>query len=119
MNSSFLTKHLSKLSLVINLTITILVWLYIIGTSDPLLINLVRSYALISMDSAKIIITVICGIWVIKSITAYEAKVIQFVQADLLKSILKELQSSRKAKEIDKMDSLRDDASIDLRDVKF
>lgn len=119
MNSSFLTKHLSKLSLVINLTITILVWLYIIGTNDPLLINFIRSYALIGMDSVKIIVTVVCGIWVIKSITAYEAKVIQFVQADLLKSILKELQSSRKAKEIDEIDSFRDGKSIDFRDVKL
>ena len=119
MSSSFLTKHLSKLSLVINLTLTVILWLYCIGTTDPTLIYIVQSYAFISMNAVKVIITTACGIWIIKSITAYEFKVIQFVQADLLKEILLELQLSRKSKEIDKVDSIKDDVKIDFDNVKF
>ncbi|WP_152562848.1 hypothetical protein [Serratia sp. Ag1] len=66
----------------------------------------------------KIIITVACGIWVIRSITVYEAKVIQFVQADFLKEILKELQSSRKLKQIDNADTVKDVIRIDFDKVE-
>lgn len=111
MNSSYLTKHLSKLSLVINLAITAMFWFYCIGASDPWLLNIIRVYLFVpvSYDAVKIIITAVCGIWTIRSITVYEARVIQFVQADLLKGILKELQSSRKLKQIDDMDAVKID----------
>jgi hypothetical protein len=74
MNSSFLTKHLSKLTLAINLTITILIWLYFIGTDNPSWYSILQGYAFISFDTAKIIITVVCAAWIIKSITSYELK---------------------------------------------
>ncbi len=94
-------------------------WFYCIGTSDPLLFTIIRSYIFIGYDTVKIIITVACGIWVIRSITVYEARVIQFIQADLLSGILKELQSSRKQKEIDVTDTMKDDIKIDFDKVKF
>lgn len=119
MNSSFLTKHLSKLALVINLTVTTMIWLYCIGTTDPLFISLIQSYAFVSVEALKIIITVICGIWIIRSVTAYELRVIQFVQADLLKAILMELQSTRKSKQIDNADTMMDDIKIDFDKVKL
>lgn len=109
MNSSFLTKHLSKLALTINLTITIMIWLYCISANDPSLNYLIQSYAFVSANTIKVIITVICGAWVIRSITAYESRVIQFVQADLLKAILMELQSSRKSNQVDKKDDIKID----------
>lgn len=118
MNSSYLTKHLSKLSLVINLALTVMFWFYCIGTSDPLLFNIIRNYIFISYNTVKIIITVACGIWAIRSITAYETRVIQFIQADLLKEILKELQSSRKLKRMDDADTMKDAIKIDFDKVE-
>lgn len=119
MNSSYLTKHLSKLALAINLTVTVMIWLYCISTTDPLFISLIQSYAFFSVNTIKIAITVICGVWVIRSITAYESRVILFVQADLLKAILMELQSARKSKQIDNIDAMKDDIKIDFDKVKF
>ena len=81
MNSSYLTKHLSKLALTINLTITIMIWLYCISANDPSLNYLIQSYVFVSANTIKVIIPVICGVWVIRSITAYESRVIQFVHA--------------------------------------
>jgi|GEM_PF-900727 len=97
MNSSYLTKHLSKLALTVNLTVTIMVWLYCISTNNPTLISLIQSYIFLDINTVKVIITIVCAILVIRSITAYESKVIQFVQADLLKEILMELKSFRES----------------------
>lgn len=117
MSSSYLTKHLSKLSLAINLTLTALLWLYCISTNDPTLFFIIQSYVLISMNTAKIVITVICGAWIVRSITAYEARVIQFIQADLLKGILNELKSSREQRTGDSRDAMEDSMKIDLEKI--
>lgn len=119
MNSSFLTKHLAKLSLIINLALTVMFWLWCIGTSDPLLFDLIRNYAFISVDAIKVVVTILCAIWIIRSITAYEAKVIQFVQADLLKEILNELQSSRELKRANDKENMKDDINIDFNRINI
>lgn len=119
MNSSFLTKYLSKLTLIINLTITTLIWLYLIGTDNPAWYLALQSYAFIGFDAAKIIITVICGAWIIRSITAYELKTVLFTQADIQKEILKELQLLRKGKQINNTDTLKDDFRIDFDKVDY
>ena len=117
MNSSFLTKHLSKLTLAINLTITILIWLYFIGTDNPSWYSILQGYAFISIDTAKIIITVVCAAWIIKSITSYELKTVLFTQADIQKEILKELQLLRNGKQMNNADAMKDDFRIDFDKV--
>jgi hypothetical protein len=58
MNTSFLTKHLSKLTLAINLTITILIWFWCIGTTIPTSFD-TAAYTFLPADTIKIIITII------------------------------------------------------------
>lgn len=118
MNSSFLTKNLAKLSLAINITLTVIFWLWCIGTSDPIFFNLMQAYTFIDADAIKIIVTVICAISIIRSITAYEARVIQFIQADLLKEILEEVKSSGRRKRMDEIDKEKD-MKVDFDNIKI
>lgn len=118
MNSSFLTKNLAKLSLAINITLTVIFWLWCIGTSDPTFFNLMQAYTLIAADATKTIVTVICVIWIVRSITAYEARVIQFIQADLLREILVEVKSSGRRKRMDEID-VEKDMKVNLDNIKI
>lgn len=115
MKSSYLTKYLSLFVLIVNLSLTLLFWFYIIGTNDTWWIALIQSYAMIDVNTAEIITTVLCALWAVKSITAYETRVVQFIQADLLKEILMVLKSSEKTKRID---AVNDDALIDFSRIK-
>ncbi|EIZ9117499.1 TPA: hypothetical protein ACJI8J_002000 [Kluyvera georgiana] len=108
MNTSFLTKYLSKLSLIINLVLTVMLWFWCIGTSNPDFFNLMQAYTFLPADTIKVATTIIFVIWVIRSITAYEAKVIQFTQADLLKQILSELKSSERRNKMNEIDKAKD-----------
>ncbi|EBP3743797.1 hypothetical protein S751_06050 [Salmonella enterica subsp. arizonae] len=100
MKSSYLTKNLALIILTINIAITILIWFYIIGANNPLLITLAENYS-IDFNTVKVIATIILGLWIVKSITSYETRVVLFAQADYLKAILEELRSQKQAKRKD------------------
>lgn len=119
MNSSFLTKYLSKLTLTINIILTVITWFYLIGTDNPIWYSIIQSYAFISFDTAKIIITVICIIWIVRSITDYELKTVLFTQADIQKEILKELRALRNSKEMHNADTAGDNFRIDFDKVDY
>ncbi|MEE7301319.1 hypothetical protein Q0T58_06900, partial [Escherichia coli O18:H14] len=119
MNSSFLTKYLSKLTLTINIILTVITWFYLIGTDNPIWYSIIQSYAFISFDTAKIIITVICIVWIVRSITDYELKTVLFTQADIQKEILKELRALRNSKEMHNADTAGDNFRIDFDKVDY
>ncbi|MGE2346926.1 hypothetical protein [Enterobacter asburiae] len=119
MNSSFLTKYLSKLTLTINIILTVMTWFYLIGTDNPIWYSIIQSYVFISFDTAKIIITVICIVWIVRSITDYELKTVLFTQADIQKEILKELRALRNSKEMYNADTAEDNFRIDFDKVDY
>ncbi|GGD17029.1 hypothetical protein GCM10011513_13080 [Franconibacter daqui] len=111
MKSSYLTKNLAFAILIINLVITILIWFFIIGTNDSLLVILAESYS-IDVNTVKIVATIILGFWMVKSITSYETRIVLFAQADYLKAILEELRSQKQAKRINDLDDMKDEFKI-------
>ncbi|EHK3257845.1 hypothetical protein J3Z87_003753 [Escherichia coli] len=96
-----------------------LTWFYLIGTDNPIWYSIIQSYVFISFDTAKIIITVICIVWVVRSITDYELKTVLFTQADIQKEILKELRALRNSKEMHNADTAGDDFRIDFDKVDY
>lgn len=113
MKSSYLTKNLALATLIINVVITVLIWFYIIGTNNPLLVSLSEGY-FVDFNTVKIIATVVLGLWIVKSITSYETRIVLFAQADYLKAILEELRSQKHAKRIDDLDDIKDEFKIDF-----
>jgi hypothetical protein len=60
-----------------------------------------------SVSIRRKIITVICIVWIVRSITDYELKTVLFTQADIQKEILKELRALRNSKEMHNADTAR------------
>lgn len=96
MKSSYLTRYLAMFSMVISIVLAVLIWFYIIGTNDPIWIGFVEEHLFINANVFKIISTIICVFWVIRSITFYEFKIVQFAQADYLKAIFEELKKQNR-----------------------
>jgi hypothetical protein len=94
-------------------------WFYLIGTDNPIWYSIIQSYVFISFDTAKIIITVICIVWIVRSITDYELKTVLFTQADIQKEILKELRALRNSKEMYNADTAEDNFRIDFDKVDY
>lgn len=107
------------LTLTINIILTVMTWFYLIGTDNPIWYSIIQSYVFISFDTAKIIITVICIVWIVRSITDYELKTVLFTQADIQKEILKELRALRNSKEMHNADTAGDNFRIDFDKVDY
>ncbi|WP_312926810.1 hypothetical protein [Pseudescherichia sp.] len=113
MKSSYLTKNLAQITLTINVVVSVLIWFCIIGTDNPSLFAFAESYS-VDLNTIKIVASVVLGLWIVKSITSYETRIVLFAQADYLKAILEELRSQKKAKRMDELDDMKNEYRINF-----